>query len=126
MNTEPKVSLTIFVEGSTRHCLGEKDIPFVITKQDLTTQKLPKEIGRKVVKKGTIKTKDYVWENAQIHINIPRCAYDYMVSSEIPAKYPRKAKHWGSLSPKERLHWHMNLISESRGGKNFSYAVIDE
>lgn len=124
MENNAKISLTINVAGSTRHCLGVKKIPYKVTKQDLTSVNLPPYMGNKVVFKGVAKVPDYVYKDAQIHINISRIAYDWMISDDKPAQYFRK--DWKKLSPKQRLAWHMQFISESRNGKSYSHHIIED
>lgn len=126
MENNAKISLTIYVAGSTRHCLGMKKIPWELTKQDLASKKLPPHIGKQIVKRGIAKVPNYVYEDASIHINLSRAAYDYMISEEKPKHYRDKKVSWSSLTEKQRLDWHMALISESRGGLRFSYSVIED
>lgn len=124
MANDTKVSLTIYVAGSTRHCLGIKEIPWKLTKQDLTSVELPKKEGKVVVKTGVAKVPHYEWIDASVHLNISKVAYDYMVSEEKPRHYHKK--DWLLLKPKQRLAWHMAFIAETKGSSKFTYSVIDD
>lgn len=126
MENDAKISLTIYVAGSTRHCLGMRKIPWKLTKQDLTSKELPPHIGKQIVRRGTVKVPNYVYVDASIHLNLSRAAYEYMISEEKPKYYRDKKVSWGSLTAKQRLDWHMAFISESRGGLRFSYSVIED
>lgn len=124
MNNENKISLTIIVEGSTMHSNGIKKIPYVVTKQDLTTKKLPPKIGSKVVRKGIINVVGYSTVDAKIHLNLTREAYDYYISGDKPTDYPKK--DWKRLSNKEKLDFHMASLARAKNGKAFSYVVLED
>ena len=40
MNNDTKISVNLIINGGTRHLVGTKEIPFVLTKKDLTPIKL--------------------------------------------------------------------------------------
>lgn len=124
MVNDVKISLTINVEGSTRHYLGKKKFPYTLTKQDLTTVKLPKHIGNKVAIRGQYESSEYVYIPAQIHKNIYRSAFDYMRSDEKPKDYPKK--DWKRLTPKQRIAWHMKFIASTYGSEDYSYSILED
>lgn len=153
MNNNPKISLTIYLEGSTCHVVGKKRIPWVLRQVDLTPSAFPTEkqkkskAAQKIVRKGYYKTilKEYV--DAQQHITMTQDAYDYMTSNEMPYWFPfhpmasqlakslkvsgkikKKVgeKTWERLSPEQRLEAHMQYTCESFHGKGFSYVVMED
>lgn len=119
-----KISLTVNVPGGTRHFKGMKKVPYVITKQDCTTIKLPFKIGSKVVKKGYAKIPEYIYEDSQVHINMRKEAYNYMSSQEQPEKYYKK--DWKRLKPEQRIAWHMQYIANSYNGTSYSYNILED
>jgi len=128
MNNDTKISVNLIINGGTRHLVGTKEIPFVLTKKDLTPIKLTKKERDKVVKKGVQKVKDYVWEDASIHINMTRMAYNYFISTTIPEGYNEKTqgKKWKNLTPEERLEWHISSYASARGAKSYNYTVLED
>lgn len=128
MNSDIKISVTLIVPGGTRHLVGVKEIPYTITKQDLTSVKLPKKERNKIVKQGIQKTNDYIWKDAFIHINMTRYAYDYFISPSVPEGYNEKTqkRKWRSLSPENRIEWHIATYASSRGAKEYSYNILED
>lgn len=124
MSNDVKISLTINVAGSTRQVLGEKEIPVILTKQDLTRNKLPKKVATKVVVKKKVKVPLYGYKPAQVHINMYKCAYDYFISKEKPEHYFKK--DWTRLKSSERLAWHMAYIASSYNSTDYSYSVLED
>ena len=131
MNTNPKIFLTIYVEGSTPKCIGETTEFYTLTAQDLTSKKLSHKEGSKVVKKGSYKKKKIIYPDASIQMTLTQEAYDYMTSLEIPAWFmPHEMGHrltvWKRMSADERLAKHMAFIAASRNGKSFTFSVLDD
>lgn len=124
MLEDVKISLTINVAGSTRQVLGFKEIPVLLTKQDLTRQKLPTKIANKIVVKKKVKVPNYEYKKAQVHINMYRSAYEYFISKEKPEHYFKK--DWSRLTPKARLEWHMAYIASSYNSNEYSYNILED
>lgn len=128
MENDNKISVTYVVPGATRHLKGTKKIPYILTKQDLSYNKLPKKEGKEVVKKGVQKMYDYIWENGTIHTNMTRVAYDYFISDAVPDHFNEKkeGKKWKNMSAEQRLDWHIAFSAQCRGALEFSYQVLED
>ena len=57
-------------------------------------------------------------------INISKCAYDYMISSECPEW--AKIKEWKQLNQMQRLTQHMQRICNNEGGLSFEFQVFED
>ena len=131
MNNNPKIFLTIYVEGSTPRCIGETTEFYTLTAQDLTNKKLPQKEANKIVKKGSYKKKNIVYKEASIQMTLTQEAYDYMTSLEVPSWFlPHELGHrltvWKRMSADERLAKHMAFIAASKNAKNFTYSVLED
>ena len=126
MNFEPKLLLTIVVEGGTL-IKGEPEIKrFSLTKKDLfPNQKFKGNEGNKVIKSGTYKSTPLIAKDAVLKTRVCKEAYDSMVSSLCPSWFKNPNK-WRKLSATERLEINLARTCEQFGGKSFSYTLIDE
>ena len=153
MNNNPKISLTIYIEGSARHIIGRKKVPYILKQVDVMPKLYPtkkdkaSKAAQRVVKKGYYKTVIDEYVDAQQHITLTQEAYEYMTSGEMPywlpfnpmvdklanelkvsGKFKPKVgdKVWKKLTPEKRLEAHMQYICESLNGKGFSYTVLED
>lgn len=115
MNNNIKILLTINLEGGT---LVRKNESETITwSKSLTKGKNLK----KVVKRGSTKHYSKVSPDATQRIKITEEAYINMVSNSCPYNYKG---NWKSLNRNMRLHYHLQLICNDLGGKDFSYEIL--
>lgn len=152
MNNNPKISLTIYLEGSTCHVVGKKRVPFILRQIDVNPKAFNKkeeqsERAQKIVRKGWYKTLIREYVDAQQHITMTQDAYDYMTSGETPFWFPfhpmsdKLAKSlrisgknklkigeqvWRRLNQTQRLEAHMQYTCESLKGKGYSYTVLED
>ena len=132
MNSEPKISLTLMLEGSTCRETGEFiEGEFIIKNKDLIDgKKKPPKERDKIVKKGKYKRKKYEYIPASKHINICYDAYLYMISSECPHWFETKEgprlKVWSKLTPAARLNKHMAAIASANHALTYSYSVLED
>ena len=126
MNSEPKILLTINLEGGTL-IKGEPEVKkYYLTKKDLfPSQKFKNGAGNKVIKSGKYTHIPVTPSIAQQSIKMSQDAYDYMTSSFCPSWY-RNQNQWRKLSEKERLELHLARTCRHFGGKSFTYQIIDE
>jgi hypothetical protein len=126
MNFEPKLLLTIVMEGGAL-VKGEPEIKrFSLTKKDLfPNQKFKGNEGNKVIKSGTYKSTPLIAKDAVLKTRVCKEAYDSMVSSLCPAWF-KNPNEWRKLSATERLEINLARTCEHFGGKSFSYTLIDE
>lgn len=133
MNNEPKILLTITMEGGS-FTKGEKEIrKYLLTKKDLfPKQRFKENEGKKVIKVGKYAYYPAIPTEVKRKITMCKEAYDYMTSREVPdwfiAYKPMKVrlKEWGSLTETARLEMHLSRTCLHFGGKSFSYQIIDD
>lgn len=115
MNNEIKVSLTIQLEGSTLVNKGFEMIPFV---ESHKTSK-----GNIRTNKGFYKHMSKEAKSASQHINITKEAYESMIKTCTPyIKYG----DWQRMGKKARLEAHFKDLTDTLGGKSFTYEVLDD
>ena len=125
-NNEIKILLTINLEGGI---LTRQDKPEIImwslNERDLNPYKDWKENeGLKVVKSGSTKHYNLTSTECVQRIKLTKDAYDYFISDEAPSFI--KKFNWITLKEKQRLEIHLNVISESLGGKSFTYEILND
>ena len=132
MAFEPKILLTINLEGGILR-KGEPEIKkFYLTKKDLfPNQKFKGEEGNKVIKSGKYKSYPLLQSTATLKIRICREAYEYFISKyECPAWFFKGNKKnlakWQRLSDTERLELHLQRTCEHHRGKSFTYTIIED
>lgn len=113
MNVEPKILLTIQLEGVLGQRTEKKEaIPFKIETFE----------GETI---SGVKT-HYPRENSSCRkkVVIPQCAYEYFISDEQPYWYSTKKKEliWPNLPKSARLQLHLQRIAEYN---EFSYEIIE-
>ena len=126
MNNETKILLTINLEGGI---LTRQDKPEIImwslNDRDLNPYKDWKENeGLTIVKLGSTKHYNLTSTECVQKIKLTKDAYDYFISDEAPSFI--KKFTWIALKEKQRLGIHLNVISESLGGKSFTYEILDD
>ena len=126
MNNEPKILLTIYLEGGIL-LKGEPEIKkYYLTKKDLfPNQKFKKDAGRKVVKSGKYVYTPIYQSTATQRITMCQDAYDYMISATAPEWF-YNPKQWKKLTEQERLNLHLARTCEHFKGKSFTYEIIDD
>ena len=133
MNTEPKILLTINLEGGIL-LKGEPEVrKYYLTKKDLfPSQKFKNNSGNKVIRSGKYVHIPTTQSEAKQKITLCAAAYEYMTSKEMPswfaANKPLKVrfKEWSALEEKQRLELHLARTCRHFGGKSFTYQIIDE
>lgn len=133
MNTEPKILLTINLEGGVL-LRGEREVrKYYLTKKDLfPNQKFKGNSGDKIIRSGKYVHTPLVQSEAKQKITLCKEAYDYMTSTEVPKWYmpykPQKVrdKEWCSLSEEARLNVHLKRTCEHFRGKSYTYQIIDD
>ena len=125
-NNEIKILLTINLEGGI---LTRQDKPEIImwslNERDLNPYKDWKENeGLKVVKSSSTKHYNLTSTECVQRIKLTKDAYDYFISDEAPSFI--KKFNWITLKEKQRLEIHLNVISESLGGKSFTYEILND
>jgi len=125
MNNDPKVLLTVILEGGTLHRVVNESKKWYLTKKDLNPKRtFTGDDGNKIVKSGKYRSYSLVPVDCNLKTTLTKDAYDYMTSSYVPDWYPNK-KAWGRMSAKERLEAHLSRICLSHRGKSFTYQIID-
>ena len=133
MNTEPKILLTINLEGGIL-LKGEPEVKkYYLTKKDLfPSQKFKGDTGKKVIKSGKYVHIPVEQSVAQQSIKMCKEAYNYMTSTEVPNWFvpfkpiKARAKEWSALSETQRLEMHLARTCRHLGGKSFTYQIIDD
>ena len=133
MNTEPKILLTINLEGGIL-LKGEPEVrKYYLTKKDLfPSQKFKNGSGNKVIRSGKYVHIPLTQSEAKQKITMCAAAYEYMTSAEVPAwfascKHPKvRLREWLALEEKQRLELHLARTCRHFGGKSFTYQIIDE
>lgn len=126
MNTEPKILLTIELEGGVL-LKGEPEVrKYALTKKDLfPNQKFKNKEGSKVIKKGKYEFTPTTTIPATQKITMCKDAYDYMISSACPEWF-KNLKEWKKMSEEQRLKLHLLRTCQHFGGKSFTYQIIDD
>lgn len=134
MSNEPKILLTINLEGGIL-LQGEKEVrKYILTKKDLfPNQKFKENNGNKIIKSGKYIHIPTTQSEAKQKITMYQEAYDYMTSTtEVPVWFmeykPRKEREklWRKFTDAERLEHHLARTCLHFGGKSFTYQIIDE
>lgn len=133
MNTEPKILLTINLEGGIL-LKGEPEVKkYYLTKKDLfPSQKFKGDTGKKVIKSGKYVHIPVEQSVAQQSIKMCKEAYNYMTSTEVPNWFvsfkpiKTRAKEWCALTETQRLELHLARTCRHLGGKSFTYQIIDD
>lgn len=126
MNIEPKILLTINLEGGTL-IKGEPEVrKYYLTKKDLyPNQKFKGDTGKKIIKSGKY---IYVPVTASVvkqKITLCKDAYDYMTSIACPEWY-HNPKEWRKMDAIQRLELHLSRTCHHFGGKSFTYQIVDD
>lgn len=133
MNTEPKILLTINLEGGVL-LRGEPEVrKYYLTKKDLfPSQKFKGDTGKKVVRSGKYLHIPVTQSEAKQKVTMCKEAYDYMTSTEVPNWFTpyrplkERQKAWKGLTETARLELHLARTCRHFGGKSFTYQIIDE
>jgi len=133
MNTEPKILLTINLEGGVL-LRGEPEVKkYYLTKKDLfPSQKFKGDTGKKVIRSGKYVHIPVTQSEAKQKVTMCKEAYDYMTSNEVPSWFVpykplrERQKTWGNLTETARLELHLARTCRHFGGKSFTYQIIDE
>lgn len=137
MDRTPKISLTLYLEGSVPKVTGTVTEEYTLTEKDLNPSDFKgkkTDVKPKVVKKGTYQRKTVEYIPAQKHINMYQEAYDYMSSDMMPAWFnpkdvhntEQKRKAWKKLSPKERINLHMARIASAERAFKFTFTILED
>ena len=126
MSFEPKILLTINLEGGTL-IKGEPEIvKYYLTKKDLfPNQKFKGTEGKKVVRSGKYIHTPYTQSEVKQKITLCKEAYDYMTSVACPEWF-KNVKEWRRLAPIQRLEQHLARTTEHFNGKSFTYQIIED
>lgn len=133
MNTEPKILLTINLEGGVL-LRGEPVVKkYYLTKKDLfPSQKFKGDAGKKIIRSGKYVSIPLTQSEAKQKIRMCAAAYEYMTSLEVPSWFipykPNKERirEWSKLDETTRLELHLARTCQHFGGKSFTYQIIDE
>lgn len=125
--SEIKVRLSLEVPGATM--LSSQDCEKMSKKEACDHTVI-------VVEHKVRKGKKFVIEKTPLHINTRKSkparqnislseeAYNYMIDvKEIPSITMTKV--WNSLSPKQRLEYHLGLIAEGLRATSYSYQILN-
>ena len=136
MNNNPKISLTMNLEGSVNKIVGYKTFKGVLTALDLFPSRFPtdKDKKSKAAKRiiRSFKYKQAITENvpAKKHLALTKDAYDYMTSPEMPAWFNpnvrQRIQEWMNLSSEKRLALHMACIAQENHAIDFTYSILDD
>ena len=126
MNYEPKLLLTINLEGGTLIKGKPETKKWVLTKKDLfPNQKFRGDDGNKIIKSGKYKHIPLIPKDTVLKTKISKEAYDYMTSSLCPSWFKNPNK-WRKMSATERLEVNLARTCAHFGGKSFTYTLIDD
>lgn len=133
MNTEPKILLTINLEGGVL-LRGEPEVKkYYLTKKDLFPgQKFKGDSGKKIIRSGKYTHIPTYQSEAKQCITMCEAAYEYMTSLEVPNWFvpykplKERFKEWKRLDEKARLELHLARTCRHFGGKSFTYELIAE
>lgn len=125
MNNSIKILLTVVSEGGTLLRQREKEyINYRITKQDVTNKRLPKEIGKQVIKSDKMFYYPLVTKPCTQHIKMSEEAYNHFISDYCPIKHLMKT--WKKMTHNQRLEWHLQRICEHFKGISYSYEIMED
>ena len=120
MQTNIKISLTIYLEGSTLVRKSEKEI---------IGYRIFKKYDKKQKKTVEVKKPIYhypkVTKPASQHLNICKEAYEEFISS-IPSNTDISLSEWAKMPKKIRIEKHLLQICKSLGGYKFDYSILDD
>lgn len=111
-----KVNLTIELEGCTLVRQGKELVKEPVRYWNPNTKK----VDTRVV---TFEKDKFEKKPAYQVLRISEDAYKYMTSLENVQKNPRE---WARMSKKQRLEFHLTKISQSLGGINFTYVILED
>lgn len=126
MNTEPKILLTINLEGGTL-IKGEPEIrKYYLTKKDLfPNQRFKNGEGNKIIRSGKYMYTPTTQSEVKQKITLYKDAYDYMTSEACPEWF-HNVKEWRKMSPIQRLETHLARTTLHFNGKSFTYQIIED
>lgn len=126
MNTEPKILLTINLEGGAL-TKGKPEVrKYYLTKKDLfPKQKFKGDTGKKIIRSGKYVHIPITPSEAKLKITMCKEAYDYFISSSCPSWY-RNLKEWKKMKETQRLELHLARTCSHYGGKSFIYQIIED
>lgn len=126
MNNEPKVLLTVFMEGGTLVRQGKPVIVETPVYAHFRTEE--GKVVKKVIKKRKTKVYKYEQSTCALKTKLTRDAFDFMTSDTYPAWFskPQDKKAWKKMSKEDRLKTHLLRICQNHGGKNFTYQILDD
>lgn len=126
MNTEPKILLTINLEGGTL-VKGEPEVKkYYLTKKDMFPhQKFKGDSGDKIIRSGKYVIYPLVSSEAKQKITLCKDAYDYMTSPICPSWY-FNIKEWKRMNATQRLELNLARTCHHFNGKSFTYQIVDD
>ena len=117
MNNQVKILLSIQgVAGSTLRKVGVKKVPF---------KRLIKQGDKKILVTKYRTVDDIQAVPASVSVKLTQDAYDYFISSECPPWF-KDRKSWTGMKPRQRLEAHLRRMSDSRGGTEFTYSILED
>lgn len=136
MNNNPKVSLTMQLEGSINKAVGVKVNKGILTALDLFPNRFLTDKERKskeaqhIIRRFKWKQKTFENVPATKHLTLTVDAYNYMTSSEVPAWYSPNVKQrisaWNNLKPEQRLQLHLACIAQENHATSFTYNILED
>lgn len=127
MNNQIKILLNIQgIEGGTLRPIGKKRVKWQIQKWELDPQyDRKKKDANDVVAKGSTVIAEFEQIPVSQTIKMTQEAYEYFKSSECPSWFKDKKK-WKLMTYKQRIEQHLKRACEDRGGKDFTYSILDD
>lgn len=125
MGYEPKILLTIELEGGTLIKGESEERSYTLLKKDLFASLKHTKQGNKVAEKGVYKHTPVYSKPAYQKIKMSYEAYKYMCSPECP-KWFKNVKMWRKLTEETRLEHHLSRTCEHFGGKSYTYVIFDD
>lgn len=128
MNNEVKVSLNVTLPG--RVLLSQEEALTLESQKkgtgfDSFSMRVEERNEKgKVEKAYTIRVNTRRNRTVKQIVNLTEEAYNSMISNDPP--YFIKAKEWYKMSKKQRLEKHLERISQSLNGVDFSYIIFDK
>lgn len=126
MNTEPKILLTINLEGGIL-IKGEPEVrKYYLTKKELfPKQHFKEDSGNKVIRSGKYTVIPVTNSVAKQKITMCRDAYDEFTSPAMPSWY-HNPKEWRKMTEIQRLELNLARTCQHFGGKSFTYQIVDD
>lgn len=115
MNNEPKILLTIQLEGVLSQKKEEVEIAYA---------KSSKNNANLILERGTVKHMQPIATVANQHLKMNMDAYHHFIENTMPEWYKYKlngGRHWHSLSPNEKIKQHCSRIAD---GRPFTFIVL--